>query len=75
MKPFNQLRKYGSRAALAAVAMTASAMTFAAAVPIDTTEPLAQVAEGSTAAVAIGIALIAFVVLIGVLIKTRRAGS
>lgn len=75
MKQMNQVRKFGSRVALAAVAMTASAMSFAAAVPIDTSEPIGQVAEGGTAAVAIGVALIGFVVLIGVLVKTRRAGS
>jgi len=44
-------------------------------VVIDTTEPLGQITEGSTAAVAIGLAMMAFVILVGVLIKTRRAGS
>lgn len=75
MKHMNQVRKFGSRAAVGLAALTASAMSFAAPVAIDTSEPIAQVGEGATAAVAIGIALIGFVVLIGVLIKTRRAGS
>ncbi|PNG02776.1 hypothetical protein [Stutzerimonas kunmingensis] len=75
MKYMTQVRKFGSRAALGVTALTASAMSFAAPVTIDTAEPIGQIAEGSTAAVAIGLAMMAFVILVGVLIKTRRAGS
>ncbi|WP_312142181.1 hypothetical protein [Stutzerimonas nitrititolerans] len=75
MKYMTQVRKFGSRAALGVTALIASAMSFAAPVTIDTAEPIGQIAEGSTAAVAIGLAMMAFVILVGVLIKTRRAGS
>lgn len=75
MKYMTQVRKFGSRAALGATALVVSVSSFAAATPIDTSEPLAQIGEGSAAAVAIGVAMLAFVVLVGVLIKTRRAGS
>ena len=75
MKHMNQARKFGSRAAVGLAALTVSAMSFAAPVAIDTSEPIGQIGEGSTAAVAIGVALIAFVTLIGILVKTRRAGS
>ncbi|QYW05709.1 hypothetical protein [Phage blackswan219-1] len=75
MKYMTQVRKFGSRAALGVAALTASAMSVAAPVAIDTAEPIAQIGEGSTAAVAIGLAMMAFVILVGVLIKTRRAGS
>lgn len=75
MKYMTQVRKFGSRAALGVTALTASAMSFAAPVAIDTSEPIGQIGEGSTAAVAIGLAMLAFAILIGVLVKTRRAGS
>lgn len=75
MKRFNQVRKYGARlvAPIAATAMAAQVQ--AAALVIDTAEPIAQVTEGKTAAGAIGLAMLAFVVLVGVLVKVRRAGS
>lgn len=74
MKNLNMTKMFAP-VALGLSALVASATSMAAAVAIDTSEPLAQVGEGASAAVAIGIALIGFVVLIGVLIKTRRAGS
>lgn len=69
------LRKYSAKAAVGVSAMTGSVVAFAAATPIPTTEPIAQIGEGSTAAVAIGLAMLGFVILVGVLLKTRRAGS
>jgi len=74
MKYMTQVRKFGSRAALGVTALAVSATSFAAET-IDTSEPLAQIGEGSSAAVAIGLAMMAFVILVGVLVKTRRAGS
>lgn len=47
----------------------------AAVTTIDTTDALGQVAEGATAAGAIGLAAIALAILIGVMVKVRRAGS
>ncbi len=75
MKYMTQVRKFGSRAALGVAAFAGATSAFAAAVTIDTAEPIAQIGEGSTAAVAIGLAMMAFIILVGVLIKTRRAGS
>lgn len=75
MKYMTAARKYGSRAAVAIGASLVSAASFAAVTTIDTTEATGQVAEGATAAAAIGLAFIAFCILIGVLLKVRRAGS
>ena len=75
MKLMNTVRKYGSKAFLAASMAVASASSMAAVVSIDTTEPLGQIAEGGTAAAAIGLALIGLVILIGVFLKLRRSGS
>lgn len=67
-----------SRVAKGLVAATGAVLaspTFAAVTTIDTSEATGQIGEGATAAAAIGLGFIAFCILIGVLLKVRRAGS
>lgn len=75
MKYMNAARKFGARAAVAVGAAIGSASSFAAVTTIDTTEATGQITEGASAAGAIGLGFIAFCILIGVLLKVRRAGS
>lgn len=70
----NKLKSLFAVAAASAVVVASNTAT-AAVTTIDTTEPLGQIAEGSTAAAVLGLAAIALAILIGVLIKIRRAGS
>ena len=63
------------KSVFAAAAVAASQVSQAAVTTIDTSEPVGQIAEGSTAGGVIGLALLCFCILIGVLVKMRRAGQ
>jgi len=69
------MNHFKSKAALVIAAALAASQSFAAVTTIDTSEPVAQVAEGASGAGVIGLAVLAFVILIGILVKMRRAGS
>lgn len=75
MNLMNTARKFGAAVGLGVVMAVASVPSMAAVTTIATTEPLAQIAEGGTAAAAIGLAMVGFVILIGVFMKLRRSGS
>lgn len=77
MKYRNVARNFGRKVALASAVPLALAgsQVFAAVTTIDASEATGQIAEGGSSAGTIGIAMVAFCILIGVLVKLRRAGS
>ncbi len=68
MKPMNEFRKYGAKLSVAAIGIAAGVANAA----LDVTAVTAEIAEGKSAAVALGMAALGVIATIGVMVWMRR---
>lgn len=72
MKYIATAKKYGSRVLAAATLATTGSVAFAATTAIDTTDIIAQIAIGATAAAAVGGAVLGVIALVSSIKLVRR---